>query len=268
MRTLYIIRTRARGTYLCAECAQPIPRGTVYWRHDPHPHARRHRGEQTAHYCLKCIPDAHTDVSGTLRVKAPAVALLMSHQPAPIIHPVTAQLFDASDAVRAALQNDHALIHSMTPAAFEDFVCERLFAMGLEPRKVGNLNQADGGIDIVFWPRHAGAFPYLGAAQVKHRREPRRTEGPDIVREFAGALLAHPFQVGILVTNTSFTPSAEWYARRASTPLRLRGFEDVRRWIMGTFDSDYEWREIPAVIELAPGVSVRIDPPTRLLLGH
>ena len=130
--------------------------------------------------------------------------------------------------------------------------------MGYEPRRLGRTNQADGGIDVVFWSRNPSTFPILGAAQVKHRRDPSRKVAPHVVRDFAGAVNGRQFNSALLVTNTSFTPSAEWYARDHSALLRLRGFEDIRRWVAGNFSDDAEWREMPSSIQVAPGVIVPI----------
>lgn len=90
--------------------------------------------------------------------------------------------------------------------------------------------------------------------------DPNRSEGPAVVREFAGAIGHHPFSVGILVTNTSFTPDAKWFAQQHRESIRLRGFQDIRRWLLDTFDSEEEWREIPDRIELCPGTVVEINP--------
>ena len=56
-----------------------------------------------------------------------------------------------------------ALMHHLTPGEFEEFVCDRLFSLGLEPQRVGPVNHKDGGIDIIFWPRSRTSFPFLGA---------------------------------------------------------------------------------------------------------
>jgi hypothetical protein len=40
--------------------------------------------------------------------------------------------------------------------------------------------------------------------------------------------------------------------------VRLRGFEDIQRWLVDNFAADEEWREMPETIELAPGVIVKV----------
>ncbi|MCF8050211.1 MAG: restriction endonuclease [Desulfobacterales bacterium] len=156
------------------------------------------------------------------------------------------------------LSGNPKLIHSLSPDEFEDFICNRLHAMGFEPRQIGSTFQADGGVDVIFWPRGSSSFPFLGAAQIKHHQNPKRREGPGTVRDFWGSISGRPFSAGIIVTNTSFSPSAEWFARQQNGLIRLRGFEDICRWLENNFSSEAEWREIPSTIELAPGMLVKI----------
>ena len=176
----------------------------------------------------------------------------------PLFQPVHIELIQVSDALLKLLVKDPTLLHNLPPHRFEEFVCDRLFAMGFEPRKVGLINQKDGGVDIVFWPRGEVSFPFLGAAQIKHHRNPEVKEGPSTVREFAGAISAHAFNAGVIVTNTSFSPDAKWFAREHARLVRLRDFNDICRWIAGTFADEAEWREIPHSIELCPGTVIKI----------
>jgi len=150
-----------------------------------------------------------------------------------------------------------SLIHRITPGEFEEFICERLFAMGLEPQRVGATNRRDGGVDVVFWPRY-GSFPFLGAAQMKHHRNPHAKQGPSVVRDFAGTIAGHSFNAGLLITNTSFSPDAKWFAKHHAKLLRLRDFSDIKRWLVCNFSDEAEWREIPSSIELCPGVHVKV----------
>jgi len=98
----------------------------------------------------------------------------------------------------------------------------------------------------------------FGSGQVKHHRAGRKTG-----RDAVDRLLAWKdscFQLGVLVTNTEFTRDARWTAELEQNRrfLRLRDFEDLKRWIRNDFTSDQEWREIPAEIELASGVTIQV----------
>lgn len=274
---LYLIETRAKARYVCPGCGREIPQGAFHFRHDPHPGARQFRGQPTTHWCSECIaasrPGPKEVPTGRIRVPAVRVlgrslterehATLRSSPPAdrselPLFRPVQVELVRVSDVFLRRLAQDPTGIHNLTPDEFEEFVCDRLFAMGFEPKQVGATNRKDGGVDIVFWPRAAATFPFLGAAQVKHHRDPSQSEGSRTVREFAGVLSSHPFNAGIIVTNTSFSPDAKWFAREHARLIRLRDFDDIRRWIAGTFGDEAEWREIPESIELCPGIVIKI----------
>jgi hypothetical protein len=130
--------------------------------------------------------------------------------------------------------------------------------MGFEPKRTGAINRKDGGIDILFWPRQPIAFPFLCAAQVKHHRNPNDNVGSPTVREFAGAIGGQSINAGLLVTNTSFSPDAKWFARERAKLIRLRGFADIQRWLLKNFSDEAEWHDIPSEIEVCPGVVVKI----------
>lgn len=263
--TLYLIETRARYEYICPACSRIIPRGALHFRHDPHPYARLFRGQSTTHWCHQCIsasePGPKERTTGRLRVP---IVRVMRRSPfsaqaeLPLFTPLQVSFVGVGSILSKQFVKEPSLLHQISPEEFEEFICERLFAMGFEPRRVGATNRKDGGVDILFWPRLSGAFPFLGAAQVKHHRNPNTKEGSGTVRDFAGTIAGQPFNAGLLVTNTSFSPDAEWFARERAKLLRLRGFNDIRRWLLNNFSDEAEWREIPTSIVLCPGVIVRI----------
>ncbi len=100
-------------------------------------------------------------------------------------------------------------------------------------------------------------MPFLAAVQVKHhpRGAPTRVES---VRDLHGALTsAHSFfHMGILVTNTRFTPDAAWFADQNRQLLRLRDLPHLRRWLRNDFDNEAEWQEFPSKVTLTPGVEI------------
>lgn len=89
------------------------------------------------------------------------------------------------------------------------------------------------------------------------------------VRDFYGVITSRnlPFHLGMIVTNTTFTPDAIWFAENNKTLLRLRDNKDLCRWLKNDFVNEYEWREIPSEIELAPGVRITIPKPKLWLPG-
>lgn len=259
-KTLYLLETKARKAYACTGCGASIAKGDAHFRHDPHPYARQYRGEPTTHWCYECVAAVEVvkeQITG--RVRVPMVRVLSARAGEPsTIALARVELIGVGRQLAEHIALDPLLIHCLTPPQFEELICDRLYAMGFEPKQVGGTYQKDGGIDIIFWPRSKPSFPILGAAQVKHHRKDSTREGVGSVRDLAGAIAAHPFNVGLLVTNTSFTPDAEWFAREKAQLLRLRGFTDIKRWLNGNFDDSEEWRELPESIEVCPGVVVPI----------
>ena len=267
--TLYLLETRAKNDYACAGCSREIPQGALHFRHDPFPAARIHRGQPVTHWCRACIMAASPGPkdSITRRIRIPIVRVI--NQPAPVsdsdiqtdlplFAPAQVQLVGIGRILCEKLLAKPSLIHELNPTEFEEFICDRLAAMGFEPKRVGKTNRKDGGVDVLFWPRSNNVFPFLGAAQIKHHRDPNTKEGPSTVRDFAGTIAGHPINAGLIVTNTSFTPDAEWFCRERAKLLCLRGFADITRWLLNNFSDEAEWREIPPSIELCPGVVIKI----------
>lgn len=226
--------------------------------------ARLHRGEKYSHWCRKCAlatePNKEDRITRRLYVKRSNIHNLKGSDSSqtPLLDLVKIELVGIGSILSEKILIEPDLIHSLSPDQFEEFICDRLYAMGFEPKRIGNIFQSDGGIDVVFWPRNRSSFPFLGAAQVKHHRNPARKEGVSTVREFIGSIGGHPFSAGIIVTNTSFSANAEWFAKQKSGLIRLRGFQDICRWIENNFSSEEEWREFPKSITLAPGLTINI----------
>jgi Restriction endonuclease/XPA protein C-terminus len=159
------------------------------------------------------------------------------------------------------LLEDLDRLKQIGPEKFQFLVADRLEKSGLTVQLIGNANRKDGGIDLIAYPK-ASIFPFLLAAQVKHHRTTRNTVVSD-VRDFHGAIASKtsPFHVGMIVTNTGFTPDAMWFAGNNRTLLRLRHLTDLKRWLKCDFCNESEWREIPKHIELAPGITINVSHP-------
>jgi len=264
-KTLYLAESRARKSYQCAACKRLIPPKSAYFRHEPHPYARMQRGEKATQWCVECIEASEPEYDRwSAHYRVPAVRVLDRSRPddsREMLQPVRVELIGIAPILVQKLAGDPSLIHEITPEQFEEFICDRLFAMGFEPRQVSATYASDGGIDILFWSRNPATFPILGAVQVKHHSNPATKEGQRTIRDFAGAIAGQPFNAGIVVTNTSFSPRAEWFARQRATLVRLRGFQDIKRWLANNFADTEEWREIPDTIELSPGLTVKVRQP-------
>ncbi len=261
--TLWLLETRAKNDYRCPACGRQIVKGSVHFRHDPHPFARTRRGQKITHWCSDCIAGSSPGSKDaiTRRIRVPALRVLsrsLEGQNSERVELVRIEVISVGELLSAQLSIDPTLIHHLTPDQFEEFICDRLAAMGLVCKRVGATNRKDGGIDVVFWPRQKNAFPFLGAAQIKHHQDSSRKEGPASVREFQGVMGAYPINAGLIVTNTRFSPDASWFAKEHARLLRLRDFSDIRRWLLNDFTDEAEWRELPKTLELCPGVVVKI----------
>ena len=156
------------------------------------------------------------------------------------------------------LDEDPARIGSLTPEKFQYLIADRLEKWGLAVQLVGSVYRKDGGVDIIAWPRTG--VPFLVAAQVKHHRTSRSTSVSGI-RDFHGSLTSggSPFHIGLIVTNTTFSADARWFADQSRRLIRLRDARDLRRWLKDDYDNEFEWREIPVKVTLAPGVEIEIS---------
>jgi len=156
------------------------------------------------------------------------------------------------------LRDNPGELRNLSPERFEHVIAERIDRMGYDVQLTGATNQRDGGIDLIAIPKIKTIGSFLMAVQIKHHRTNRTTGRAEVDRLLAWK--DSPFRVGAMVTNTSFSHDARWLADQANNKafLRLRDFEDLKRWLQGQFDSEFDWREIPDVISLAPGIIVPV----------
>jgi hypothetical protein len=144
---------------------------------------------------------------------------------------------------------------SLTPAEFESLVANRLEAAGCSVYQVGRTNQSDGGIDFLAWKPNGGA---IFAVQAKHHSRRELKTGPSDIRDVRGVLANHPIQLGMIITNTEFTPDAIQLAKQLPNVLELRDRNDMAKWLLNDFLDAFELRSFPDEIELAPGVRIPI----------
>jgi hypothetical protein len=175
-----------------------------------------------------------------------------------LLFPPRVEVVDLTPHLLRTLAHSPEDIHRLTPDAFENLIGNRLEAMGLEVVRVGTgTYHKDGGVDFVAWPI-SSPIPFLMAVQAKHTGQPDRKIGPAPVRELFAAVQASGFNAGLLVTNTTFTPDARWFAEQRALLMHLRDIGDLRRWLRDEYLREAEWRFIPAEIEICPGVTIRL----------
>jgi hypothetical protein len=156
------------------------------------------------------------------------------------------------------LREDPKRMRGLSPDVFEDLVGDRLEKMGYDVTLSKPTNRKDGGVDLIAVPTAAGAGTFLLAGQVKHHSGDQKVGVEDVDRLVA--LKNGEFRLGLLVTNTEFTADARWKAVKDDNKFftRLRGFNDLKRWLENNFDDISEFRELPDRIELAPGIWIDV----------
>jgi len=166
------------------------------------------------------------------------------------------EIVDISPFALDLLKAEPTRLSELSPKQFEDFVADRLRAMNFTVLNISPTNQRDGGIDLLAVPNLA-PVPYVLAVQVKHSKAGRHV-GPAVVRELRGVIATQPLCIGLIVTNTSFTPDAAWTAQQMPTLIRLRDFETLKKWLNDEFSGEDVYDELPRTIQLAPGLTVSI----------
>jgi hypothetical protein len=255
--------SRAARAYNCSYCGSEIRRNDEYVRLEPSGLSNQ---AGAAHFCRSCSELARWLQRLPHRPRRAAehmISTAMDDRQLPLafarhVKPTYVQLVDITSTLAAKILANPAELFELSPPQFEELVVDRLSAMGLDARPVGGgTYRRDGGIDIIFTPPKTFPFPFIGAVQVKHRRDPSSKVGPQPLRELIGVMATNRFfAAGMIVTNTSFTPDAKDFASRNQSLLRLRDFHDLMRWVADNFLDDAAWRDLPTRIQLCEGISV------------
>ena len=171
------------------------------------------------------------------------------------------EVVDISPIILQRLKADPKRMHKLSPREFEDLIANWLRSMNLQVQQVGGTYSRDGGIDF-FALQDSWPIPVVLAVQVKHSRVNRNVSS-SVVRELTGAVDKPKISAGVIVTNTRFTPDAQWEARNARKIISLYDFEDLRRWLRDEVARDDVYDDLPPYIELADGLRVPIPRPIR-----
>lgn len=222
----------------CSLCEYVIEPGEIFWRGRP-----SNANSDRLRICTGHIP-----------LNSKGMIVEPSADGSAITY-VRADALDVRRDIIPRLMRDSDAIFRLTPEEFEELVFDRLVAMDLQAFRMGPANRKDGGIDVVFWTR--GLFPMLGAVQIKHHRSPQAKVGPAEVRELAGAMGGHRFNVGLIITNTTFTEDAKHLAVTGSAPIQLRDGEVLRSWIADDFAIE-KLEFVSRNAEFCRGIEIRI----------
>lgn len=238
--------SRARSYYTCSHCDGDIEPGQLYYYDQPHSWQRQ-QGRVKQKFCAGCYDSDEFwervwgDEEKWKKVRKRRIA--------------EAHHISVTPSFIEMLRLDESAIYRISAEDFELLICDRLTAMGFQAKLVGSTYRADGGIDIVFWSN--GQIPILGAVQAKHHRDRRSSTGIATVRDFEGAI-HRQFQVGVVVTNTTFTADAKWFAQNQSAILRLRDGDALRRWIEADFIGGLQVLDRPRILEPRKGLKIEV----------
>jgi Restriction endonuclease len=237
MRTLKTTQAMADQALLCPLCEEVIGPGELFWR---------------------VFDESDRDLFAICRGHIPLNTRNLIGEPAidgsPITH-VRSEALDIRREIIPKLLSDWDNIYGLTPEKFEELVFDRLLGMELQPFRLGPANQKDGGIDIIFWSR--GALPILGAVQVKHHRKEDSKTGSEDVQKFKGAMDGYHFNLGLLITNTSFTSHAEHQVQKESSVIQLRDGEALKKWVADDFGAE-KLNVVTRTIEFCKGRQINV----------
>lgn len=256
----YLRFSHARHQYVCAECRSVIAPGEAYFRDEPFPIARVRGEKKVRQLCAVCVlgeADAQ-ELHDSLTATGQLPLDFEINEQGFMRFPPLVQVVDITPDIVRLLAQEPDQLREMGPEFFEKLVCNRLDAMGFDVQRVGSSTfHKDGGIDIIAVPREA-VFPSLIAVQAKHTSLPGRKVGPQPVRDLIGAVNLHGLNMGLLVTNTTFTPDARWVAEKQPVLTRLQDIEDLRSWLRDEFLRDSQWKYMPKELVLCSGTVVRL----------
>ena len=238
MEHLSLSQAMANRSIRCSLCDHEIEPGEIFWRGG----------------LIGASGDSVWICTGHIPLNAKGMIVEPSDDASAITY-VRADAIDIRQDMIPRLLRDPDAIYRLTAEEFEELVFDRLVAMDLQAFRMGPANRKDGGIDAVFWTR--GLLPMLGAVQVKHHRSPQAKVAPADVRGFAGAMEGHHFNVGLIITNTSFTDDAKHRAETGTTPILLRDGEVLRDWIADDFSIE-KLEFVSRNAEFCKGIEIRV----------
>ena len=227
----------ADQSLLCPFCRETIGPGELFWR---------------------VFDESDRDLFAICRGHIPLNTRNLISEPAidgSAITYVRSEALDIRREIIPKLISDWNNIYGLTAEEFEELVLDRLLAMDLQPFRLGPANQKDGGIDIIFWTRDA--LPILGAVQVKHHRTEDRKTGSEDVQKLMGAMHGYHFNLGLLITNTSFTSDAEHQARKESSIIQLRDGAALKKWVADDFGAE-KLNVVTRTIEFCKGRQINV----------
>ena len=233
---MYLRTSRARHKYTCVNCGKAIPPGTVYFRDEPHPKARYHRGAQVRHLCSGCIVvKAEEIVLPPVLLQAEIIRAGPNIDEGQLVIGVAIPWFEIIREIakdpKCRFQIPWRKLEELIAGAYEREGWERVI---LTPRS------GDRGRDIIVEKHGIGSIRIVD--QVKAYRPDRRVKADD-VRALLGVLTADPnISKGIITTTAEFAPGIiEDSQLRAFMPYRLelKSGSELVKWIVNIYNMEF-----------------------------
>jgi restriction system protein len=240
--------SRAIRPYVCAECGAPIKSRTVYFRDEPHPLARHHRGIKVRHVCTLCVtgrPESDFGRSPNLVISqitfdfSKAVSLLPGllmqavvrlgdrTEEGHLVEAVTIPWFT----IVSKLERDPAFLSLVPWHKLEELVAggyeQAGYIVTLTPRS------GDGGRDIIAVKHDVCSIRIID--QIKAYKPGNRVSAND-VRALLGVLYGDlNASNGVVTTSAEFAPGI--YNDPGIKPLlpyrlELRNGAQLRKWLV------------------------------------
>lgn len=140
---------------------------------------------------------------------------------------IIAHVENANEEIFKKIRLDPALMRSLTPREFEEFVGDLLKKLGYEV----TLTPAsrDGGFDMYAASSNAlGSFLYLVECK---KYEPQNKVGVEIVRSLYGVLESKKATAGMVVTSSFFTKGAEDFQQQVMYKVHLHDYLKIQKWL-------------------------------------
>lgn len=240
--------SRARRAYVCAACGAGIAAGQAYFRDEPHPMARRHRGKTVRHLCTLCVTGRPTsefsEPSEPGQSFLPFVESLVNLQPVllqtavvelgaktdegHLVQAVTLPWFE----IVSRVEKDPDFLYQIPWRTLEEVVAGAYDRAGWEEVTI-TPRSGDRGRDVIAVKRGSCALRVID--QVKAYSSARKVTANDLYA-LLGVLSGDAnVSKGFVTTTAEFAPRIlEDKAIRSFIPnrLQLRNGVDLRSWLL------------------------------------
>lgn len=245
----YLRTSRARRPYVCDVCGTPIPIRQPYFRDEPHPMARRHRGAEVRYLCTVCVtgqpPSTFSEQArpGQLRLH---FAEALANLPSAMIQTAVVQLGATTDEgilvegvtlpwleMVLLMERDPRFLYEVPWQKLEELIAGAYEREGWDEVTI-TPRSADGGRDIIAVRRGACAIRIID--QVKAYSPGHKVTAND-VRALLGVLSSdRNVSKGFVTTTAKFAPRIREDATIAPFlpyRLQLRSGVQLRSWLVG-----------------------------------